>query len=278
MKNFFKSCHDAIDCAIENKSFGLYYSETTRPNLLIHMHDCCEIFLSLSEGDNFLIDDKIYDIKPNNLFVLNQFEAHKVNANSKEKFVRFSLHIHPEFIYRNSTPEVDLYKCFYPENKLDCISLTDAEVEKLKNLFLALEQDQGYIDDIYKKIRTIEILLETIRLYDTHQVTTSNSPSNKALSLAIDYINSNFDKQLSLEEIAKNCFVSTNQLCHLFKKYLATTVIKYITSKRITEAKKCLREGKSVTETAFACGFNDYANFIRVFKANVGISPGKYKA
>jgi AraC-like DNA-binding protein len=39
-----------------------------------------------------------------------------------------------------------------------------------------------------------------------------------------------------------------------------------------------LLAGNSVTDTAFRCGFNDYANFIRTFKSAVGVSPGKYKA
>ena len=77
--------------------------------------------------------------------------------------------------------------------------------------------------------------------------------------------------------VAKNTYVSVNQLCRLFTRYCGTTVTKYITSKRITEAKKRLEEGKSVTDTAFMCGFNDYANFIRVFKKAVGVPPGKYK-
>ena len=59
--------------------------------------------------------------------------------------------------------------------------------------------------------------------------------------------------------------------------YYGTTATKYITSKRITEAKKHLLEGKSVTDAAFLCGFNDYANFIRLFKIAVGIPLGKYK-
>lgn len=277
MKVFFNTCHEAIDCAIKNKTFGLYYSETTKPNLLIHMHDCCEVFFSLSDGNSFLIDDKVYSVNTNDLFILNQFEAHKVTAYNNEKFIRYSLHIHPEFIHLNSTPDVNLYKCFYSDQKLDRINLTDSEAQKLSKLFSTLSEDYGYGDDVYKKIRTIEILLEITKLYDTHHTTPNLLPSNKTLLLAIDYINQNFAQQISLEDVAKNCFVSVNQLCSLFKKYLYTTVNKYITSKRITQAKKYLHEGKSVTETAFSCGFNDYANFIRVFKTNVGTSPGKYK-
>ena len=39
-----------------------------------------------------------------------------------------------------------------------------------------------------------------------------------------------------------------------------------------------LAEGKSVTDTALSCGFNDYANFIRTFKQAVGVPPGKYRS
>jgi len=278
MKIFFNTCHEAIDCAIKNKNFGLYYSDTTEPNLLIHMHDCCEVFLSLSDGNNFLIDDKVYSVNANDLFIINQFEAHKVNAYGKNKFSRYSLHIHPDFINNNSSLATNFYKYFYSDKKLDKMNLSVTETERLKLLFSSLKEDYEFGDDLYKKIRTVEILLEVAKLCETHQQSKITSNKNETLRLALEYINQNFTQQISLSDIAKHCFTSVNQLCILFKKHLSTTVNKYITSQRITLAKKHLSEGKSVTETAFACGFGDYANFIRTFKNNVGTPPGKYKS
>ena len=54
--------------------------------------------------------------------------------------------------------------------------------------------------------------------------------------------------------------------------------IEYLREMYPQEAKKLLSAGNSVTETALACGFGDYANFIRVFKKHVGVPPGKYAA
>lgn len=277
MKVFFNSCHEAIDNAIKTRTFGLYYSETAKPNLDIHVHDCCEVFLSLSKGNTFLINDKVYEINNNELFILNQYEAHKVTALKSGKFIRYSLHIHPEFIHSNCTIDADLYKCFYQDNKLDKIVLTQKDADKLKNLFFNLSKEYDYGDELYKKIQVIEILLEVIRLYDNNKVESDSIKSNESILLAIDFINKNYMRKITLEEVAKNSFVSVNNLCSLFKTSLYTTVNKYITSTRITQAKILLSQGKSVTETAFSCGFNDYAHFIRTFKSLVGVSPGKYK-
>lgn len=278
MKVFFNTCHEAIDCAVRNKSFGLYYSETISPTLLIHMHDCCEVFLSLSDGNNFLIDDKVYSVDANDLFIINQFEAHKVNALEDAKFLRYSLHLHPDFIHSNSSADIDFYKYFDSKNKVDKISLTPLQAERLKELFYSLTQTSDFGDDVFKKIRALEILLEVAKLCERRIPEENSSKQNKTLQLALDYINENFTEQITLSDVAKHCFVSVNQLCILFKTKLFTTVNKYIMSKRISLAKKYLSQGKNVTETAFSVGFNDYANFIRAFKNNVGVSPGKYNA
>ena len=277
MKCFFDACTDAVKFATETKSFGVFFSEEKNQFEKVHIHECCEIFLCLKGGSSFLIDDRIYDISDGDLFIINQFEAHKVVSNNPDKFLRYILHVHPSFLYANSFGDVNLADCFYSPEKVTKISLTTEERQKLTSLFSALKNDYSYGDEMYKKLRATEILLEINRLFSIHSESNSNKFSHKAIQLAIDYINKNYFNPINLETVAKNTFISPTQLSRLFNRYCGTTVTKYIVSKRITEAKKLLCDGKSVTETAFACGFNDYANFIRTFKNAVGISPGKYK-
>ena len=210
------------------------------------------------------------------MFIINQFEAHKVNAINKDKFLRYSFHIHSEFIFTNSTPEDNLYDIFSKKNKIDKIHLDDDSVKTLCNLFDSLKSTSDFGDLLYKKIHAIEILIVVGKILNAHKITDKNDLNNSTLKLAIDFINENFTTQLTLKDIATHCFVSVNQLCALFRNTLSTTVIKYITSLRITLAKKYLSEGKSVTDTAYLCGFNDYANFIRTFKSHTGFSPKKF--
>lgn len=278
MNVFFDSCHSAIECAESTKKFGLYYSEKSSESQSVHVHDCCEIFLCLSGGNSFLIDDKVYNVSPDELFIINQFEAHKVSSKPCAPFVRYSLHIHPSFIYSESSVDANLAKCFYGEGKLDCIKLNAEQRDMIISLFNTLSKDYGFGDETYKRLRVTEILLEVAKLSGSAKESAHDGVQNEALELAISYINDNFSSKISLDDVARHAFISVNQLCMLFKKNLSTTVTKFITGKRISEAKKLLSSGKSVTEAGFSAGFNDYANFIRVFKNSVGISPGKFKA
>ncbi len=279
MSFLFTKCADAIKNAMDNQTFGIYYSEAQNQDLTIHLHDCCEILLCLSGGNSFLIDGTPYDVHDGDLFVLNQFEAHKITACSDKLFARFVLQIHPEYLYAQSTEQTDLSKCFYTrgEGFSHKISLTDTEIAQIEQLFMLFRKDIGYGDDVIKTaaVNHILVLVNQCFMNRGESVAASN-PADETILKTISYINDHFSEELTLEILAKNAFVSVNQLCKLFKNRFGTTVAKYIVSKRISEAKKLLVQGKSVSYTALACGFSDYANFIRVFKKFVGVSPGKY--
>ncbi|MBR3805122.1 MAG: helix-turn-helix transcriptional regulator [Clostridia bacterium] len=276
MKCYFNSCSQAIKNTLENKTYGLYYSEKAKNNQEIHSHDCCEIFLCLSDNSGFLIDGKLYTAEDSDVFILNHLQAHKVLPNNLDDFKRYSFHVHPSFIAQNSTSETNLSRCFYGENKVDKITLSKTERDDLIAKFNRLEQTYEFGDDVYKNTLAVDILLKVNELSFSREINQCGI-DDSPLQLAINFISLNFDKNLDLSTIAKNSYVSVNKLCALFKENLNTTVIKFLTSKRLTNAKKMLENDYSITDSAFASGFNDYANFIRVFKTAVGVSPGKYK-
>lgn len=278
MKCMFESCSRAIAYAGENKSFALYYSEASNPDPEIHIHDCCEIFFCLSGGKNFLIGGQLYDVSDNDVFVINQYEGHKITYREDSHFERYVFQISPEFIYGQSSEKTDLAKCFYPhEGGFDHRrQLSFEKAEEIRKKIELLGGDFGYGDDLLKRQIMIEILVEINKAFMTSEEAAPVS-SNEAVRLAIDYINANYTEPLTLDKVAKSAYLSVNQLCRLFSKYCGTTVAKYIVSKRISEAKKLLATGHSVSETAMLCGFGDYSVFMRVFKKNVGMTPGKYK-
>ncbi len=275
MDCFFPSCSEAIAYSEKNKSFGFYYSEDPTTTHNMHVHDCCEILIALSPATSFIIDNKIYDVKRGSLFIINQFQAHKISGVGIDKFSRYVMQVHPTFIYSNSMDGANLAESFYHNNNAS-ITLNEEELLRVISLISDIKKDHGFGDALLKKNKATEFLLYINKIFKGHSSEKHKSTQPETVQRAIEYINTHFTEKLTLKSIADNNYVSVTQLCRLFNKYCSTTVTKYIVSRRITEAKKMLLSGKNVTETAFSCGFDDYANFIRVFKNTVGVPPGKY--
>ena len=281
MDVLFTKCSKAIEHANKTRGIGCFYSEINDANENIHIHECCEILFCISGGKAFFIDDRIYDVDDGDIFVLNQFEAHKITYSGKGDFKRYVMQIHPGFLFDASTSKTDLSACFSirGDNISHKISLSDDEQTKMLHIFNKLSLNSDFGDDILKNIAAIEFIANVNKLFfeKNREYNYHLDYENKTIVSALKFINENFSKPLSLEIVAKNCFISVNELCRLFRNHIGTTVTKYIVSKRISEAKKLLQKGESVSSTAEKCGFMDYASFIRTFKKSVGVPPGKYK-
>lgn len=86
-----------------------------------------------------------------------------------------------------------------------------------------------------------------------------------------------FDKHLSLQELAQLVNLDPLYLIRVFKKSVGVSPHSYQIQKRISQVQKLLRTGSSLTEASFACGFFDQSHMTRAFKKVVGITPGSFR-
>lgn len=94
------------------------------------------------------------------------------------------------------------------------------------------------------------------------------------LAPALSKIFKDYDRHLSIDELAGLCNISKYHFCRLFKEEMGVTAVEYITRHRISLAEALLREGKkSIEEIAYFCGFEDISYFYRCYKKVKGISP-----
>lgn len=95
---------------------------------------------------------------------------------------------------------------------------------------------------------------------------------------AIRYIDSNYEKPITLDDVCKISMVSKTYFCYLFKLLTGQTFVEYLLNKRISRAMELLRQSDmSVTDIGQTVGFNDPTNFSRAFKRLKGISPREYR-
>ncbi len=93
----------------------------------------------------------------------------------------------------------------------------------------------------------------------------------------LHYINEHYSEKLLLKSLCSYFNMSESSLSHEFRNYSNKGVYEYILYKRIIKAKELLFTDMNLTQIALECGFNDYSNFLRVFKKLSGASPKEYR-
>lgn len=85
-------------------------------------------------------------------------------------------------------------------------------------------------------------------------------------------------EQLDLNRLAAEIGVSPVHLSRSFPRYFDKSFGSYIRSIKVERAKDLLiAGGLSNVQIAHECGFSDESHFIKVFKSQYGITPGKYR-
>jgi two-component system response regulator YesN len=106
----------------------------------------------------------------------------------------------------------------------------------------------------------------------------SNVVLSKSILAAVQYIETHFNENISLADVADYIYISKNYLCDLFKKELNTTFLDHLTNLRVEKAKYYLtKTDMKMYQIAAAVGYNDYAYFSQIFKNHVGVSLSKYR-
>ncbi len=108
----------------------------------------------------------------------------------------------------------------------------------------------------------------------------TNSTYLKRIHTAIDYIENNLDKVLSLDTISKKAFYSPFHFHRLFKLITGETLNEFINRKRVEKIAAILLVGTSETinEMAYRYGFSSGNAFSRAFKNFYGVPPSMFKS
>jgi AraC-like DNA-binding protein len=94
----------------------------------------------------------------------------------------------------------------------------------------------------------------------------------------ISFIKENYQATITLQQLADMHFISPEHLSRTFKKETNFGFNEFISLVRLQKAEFFLKEHPemSISEVAYACGFNDSNYFSDKFKRTYGISPLRY--
>lgn len=104
------------------------------------------------------------------------------------------------------------------------------------------------------------------------------SECDERIKRTIDYINANVTKPLTLDLIADEIGISKFHLSREFKRLTGLTIFDFIIILRLKLSRHLMREGLSVSESAFSAGFENLSYFSRKFREVQGLLPSEYAA
>ena len=100
----------------------------------------------------------------------------------------------------------------------------------------------------------------------------------KVIADTLSWIDGHFSEQITLEKLSEISGMNEKYLCRIFKEYTSKTPMNYVNEYRIDNA--CIqiaKGGRSLTQIAYDCGFNDSGYFTKTFKKYKGITPAEYR-
>lgn len=107
----------------------------------------------------------------------------------------------------------------------------------------------------------------------------SNSiTKNKAVTLMLDYIQTHYMEEISIQTLADLCSINSNYAGQLFKQKVNQTFNSYLTDLRMKHAIQLLTTtDMPVSLVASSVGYQDYFYFAKVFKKLTGATPSSYR-
>lgn len=150
-----------------------------------------------------------------------------------------------------------------------------SEKELALGLCRAIEDAIQRKENFLAYAKVIEFLCLLSSLYRSSAKTAVVSFSLRTAQ-AVRYIEEHYSEKLTVKQISEALGVSASFLSRIFKKEVGVSLYEYFNQYRILRSVEFLRT-KSITETAYLCGFCDASHFISVFKKYMNKTPLQYK-
>lgn len=236
-----------------------------------HSHHYFEIYYLKSGQRYHVVEDHLHLINSGELIIFPPYLMHHSFGDEGVAFDRLVLYFSPDvLVSRELLDRVGKRSNTY---KFDGVQRHNAE-EIFDRLQLIQDRGDEFAAD-EMRLLVNELLISIVR----QEPTDTQIERRDRISAVIRYLHDNFSRQLRLEDIADEFFISQYHLCREFKKYTKSTVMQYLTNIRMGQAQRLLDETElSVTEISERIGFANVTHFNRVFKQCTGMAPRDYKS
>lgn len=251
----------------------LYTIDEKSSSFVYNWHEDLEIILIKTGRLTVQTENKIYELKRNDVLIIDIDSAHAIR--SRHPFKALILKI-PRELLKKSIPEIDNLSFFITAKK-DIKDQIRDKLEVLMHYTKPIEQG----DQILFNIHLYELIYICYRHCSNtleKSITDSRIKGRRKLRDTINYINKNFANQITLTALASMTGVQSNYFCRLFKKCYGITVRQYIYDRRFCKiAHELINTTLPISTIMKNSGFSNWELFNRLFNDRFSITAGTFR-
>lgn len=264
--------------------FTLFTRIKTNFDFPLHYHDEIELnFILNAKGAKRVIGDHMQEIEDIELVLVGSNLPHVWLTNKcksteiKEITIQFHKDLFDEkFLRRN---QLSFIRSLL-EKSARGILFSRETIEYITPRLLILNQKQGF-DSVLELISILHDLSVSRNMQFLSDATFNNaelSYNSRRIEKVFEYMHHNFDKPVSLNDVAKLANMTEVSFSRFFKRRTGIKFIDSLVEVRLGHASRLLIDTtQSIAEIAYNCGFNNISNFNRIFKKKKNCTPKQFR-
>jgi len=267
-----------------NDCFTIFSRVKTEFDFPLHFHEEYELNLILNaKGAKRIVGDHISTIDDVELVLVGPnlphvWLTHECTTEITEITIQWHQDLFDEkFLKRN---QMSFIRQMF-DKSLRGISYSEESIMAAKPRLLALKNTNGF-----NSVLELLSILNDLSMSKSMSLLSDSGFSNNStlkyhsrrLEKAFEFMNSNYDKDISLKDLAKLANMTDESFSRFIKKRTGNTFINSLNEIRLGHASRMLIDTThTITEISYSCGFNNISNFNRLFKKKKHCTPKEFR-
>lgn len=250
----------------------------------LHHHAYYEALYFLSGSVRYVIEGEQYQLDAGALLIVPPYHLHQVCPPADAPYERIVLGFDALLPEKLSDGLCDLSACLDTQRPghTNVFWLESGPREELHTLMHALLRESQR-EELGKPLAERALLTQLFLLLNRASqngafAAALEPPGAKLVRAVAAYLDRHYADPITLETLEKRFFVSRYYLSREFTRLVGCPPHRYLLQKRLANAQRLLRGGTPPQQAAAQCGFDDYTNFYRRFRAAYGVGPQDYRA
>lgn len=245
-----------------------------------HWHRNTELLFCIEGSLRVWEGSSEYLLRSNDVIVINPNQIHATQSPKKNLIlvIQFPL----DFMKMISAGEYNR-SWLFNVNTLEKSLKSKLIFEYLNNLVKEVNcESSDSVENNLKKMANVYNLLAQLVITSVIEVDDAiikkNDKNLNHLSKVVTYINENYKREISLDDVSAEFNYSKEYFSRYFKKYLGINFTDYVNAIRLDDAfKRLINSDQNLLEISLDVGFVNYRNFYNLFKKTYQVSPREYR-